>query len=248
MLKTNKHIVAFIPSAGFGTRLMPLTRQKPKALVSFMGEPMLGRTINKLANLGINRFIINVHHFPEQIKEYIKTINDDFDIRISDESEKLLDTGGGLAKASQLLKQDEETILVHNVDLHTEFNMQEMIDAHFDSGNDVTLAVSDRRSNRKLLFSDNELCGWKNSKTSEYISRNDCNSDGSFAFSGIHLVNSKVLNKRSPKGPFPLIPWYLDMESDVKIAGWKHNPNDWFDLGTIARIEHAEKAIRNLHA
>ena len=145
MLKNSKKLIAFIPSAGFGTRLMPLTRQKPKALVSFMGDPMLGRTIDKLWNLGIKRFIVNVHHYPEQIKAYLDTLDDKLDIRVSDETEKLLDTGGGLYKASKLLHDDEDVLLVHNVDLHTGFDLQKMIETHFEKNNDITLAVSDRR-------------------------------------------------------------------------------------------------------
>jgi len=245
MLKNSKKLIAFIPSAGFGTRLMPLTRQKPKALVSFMGDPMLGRTIDKLSNLGIKRFIVNVHHYPEQIKAYLDTLDDKLDIRVSDETEELLDTGGGLYKASKLLHDDEDVLLVHNVDLHTEFDLQKMIETHFENDNDITLAVSDRRSNRKLMFKDNELCGWKNTKTSELIKRFNCDTDVSLAFSGIHLVNKKVIKARQKDDAFPLIPWYLDMDAGVKIASWKHNPNEWFDLGTISRIEQAEKAIRN---
>lgn len=246
LTQKNNEITAFIPSAGFGTRLMPLTRLKPKALVSFMGKPMLGRTIERLASLGITRFIVNVHHFADQMETYIHELQNDYDIRISDESEKLLDTGGGLYRASQLLGDDENTILVHNVDLHTQFNLQELINEHLNAENDITLAVSDRRSTRKLLFQENELCGWKNIKTSQIIKRyEDCKNNESLAFSGIHLVNKAVLKPKTNDDAFPLIPWYLEMDKQVKIAGWKHNPNDWFDLGTITRIEKAEKAIIN---
>lgn len=235
-------IVAFVPSAGLGTRLKPLTNHAPKALVQFMGRSMLEGVLYRLHEGGLRKFIINVHHFPEQMFAAINELSKLYNIRISDETAQLLDTGGGLARAGQLLTEDEQTILVHNVDVYAGFDLQELIRFHAMRKNDVTFAVSERTTSRKLVFNGERLCGWVNEKTQESIGNSDASR---FAFSGIHLVEKAVI-AATENNIFPLIPHYLSAMNRYKIEMFKHNANRWFDLGTPERIVHAESVLKTV--
>jgi len=233
-------IVAFVPSAGLGTRLKPLTNHAPKALVQFMGRSMLEGVLYRLHESGLRKFIINVHHFPEQMFAAIDELSKLYNIRISDETAQLLDTGGGLARAGQLLTEDEQTILVHNVDVYAGFDLQELIRFHAMRKNDVTFAVSNRSTSRKLVFDNNRLCGWVNDKTHESIG--NCNGS-QFAFSGIHLVKKSVF-AGIKNAIFPLIPHYLSVMNHFQMAMFKHNAKNWFDLGTVERMQIAESVLK----
>ncbi len=159
---------ALLFAAGKGTRLKPFTDAHPKALAKVNGITLLERNINYLQSFGINNFVINIHHFGEQIVDFLKE-NDNFGahIEISDESELLLETGGGLMFARSLLEQ-EEFFLIMNVDILTDLNITEFINFHKEHDDFVTLAVSDRESSRKLLFDDSMILkGWMNTNTGE---------------------------------------------------------------------------------
>ena len=151
-------------AAGLGTRLKPLTDHMPKALVPVAGKPMLEHVILKLIASGFDEIVINVHHFAEQIIDFLKEKNN-FGIKIwiSDETEELLDTGGGIKKASSLLN---EPFLVHNADILSNVDLKTLYDFHIASENDATLLVSPRKTVRYLLFNQtNRLCGWINKDT-----------------------------------------------------------------------------------
>ncbi|MBR5193864.1 MAG: NTP transferase domain-containing protein, partial [Bacteroidaceae bacterium] len=155
---------AMIFAAGLGTRLKPLTDHMPKALVPVAGKPMLEHVILKLIASGFDEIVINVHHFAEQIIEFLKEKNT-FGIKIwiSDETEELLDTGGGIKKASSLLN---EPFLVHNADILSNVDLKALYDFHIASENDATLLVSPRKTVRYLLFDQTtRLCGWINKDT-----------------------------------------------------------------------------------
>ena len=154
---------AMIFAAGLGTRLKPLTDHMPKALVPVAGKPMLEHVIEKLKASGFNEIVINVHHFGNQIIDFLKE-KDNFGIQIwiSDETEELLDTGGGIKKAAHFF---DEPFLVHNADILSNVNLKALYEYHQASGNDATLLVSPRKTVRYLLFEENRLCGWVNKDT-----------------------------------------------------------------------------------
>ncbi len=246
MLKNVHEIVAFIPAAGLGKRLKPLTDNKPKALVTFLGKTMLEQVIIRLDSLGIKNFIVNIHHFPGQMRECIKKLQCKYSIRISDESDLLLDTGGGLCNAAKLMMSNEKSLLVHNVDVYANIDLELMLQFHKEQNADVTLAVSDRNSSRKLLFNNHILCGWKNLKTGEEILNDKQKEPRTLSFSGIHIIDKSIFAHCPNKTIFPVMPWYIDLSVKKRICGWEHSPNNWADLGTLERIREAEeKAGKN---
>jgi MurNAc alpha-1-phosphate uridylyltransferase len=238
-----KNIAAFIPAAGLGTRLQPLTNDKPKALVQFMGKTMLEGVLERLYQIGIRKFCVNIHHFPDLMRSKITRLNPKYDIVISDESDKLLDTGGGLVKAVKLLK-GYESVLIHNVDVFANIDYDSFIQSHTVQKNHVSLAVSNRDTSRKLLFIEHILAGWKNFKTGEYIGK-ESGDDSYSAFSGIHMVNIDAIMKYRPsEEKFALIPWFVSLCNQIRIGKWEHDPLKWFDLGTTERISNAELQLK----
>src|SRR5690606_32019928 len=152
---------AMIFAAGMGTRLKPLTDTIPKALVPVGGKPLLQHIIEKLKRFGFNEIIINIHHFGQQIIDFVQE-NNSFDIRIefSDEREQLLDTGGGIKKAAWFF-DDNKPFLVHNVDILSNIDLQELYHFHLKNNTIATLLCSIRQTSRYLLFdTDNHLRGW----------------------------------------------------------------------------------------
>ena len=157
---------AMIFAAGLGTRLKPLTDTKPKALVEVGGKPLLWHVIHRLRQAGFGRIVINVHHFASQIVDYVHA-HDDFglDIRISNEQETLLDTGGGIRHAASLFDADSP-VLIHNVDILSSVDLKQLYEAAGDA--DAALLVSERTTKRYLLFdADDALCGWTNVESGE---------------------------------------------------------------------------------
>lgn len=203
---------AFIFAAGLGTRLRPLTLDRPKALVEVAGKTMLERTFATLKEAGFSDFVVNVHHFADQIVDYL-AVNDNFscNVAISDERELLLDTGGAIKAARGLL--GDEPFLVHNVDIISNLDIRSFVSEGLD-GALARLVVSDRPSSRKLLFdAEGCLCGWHNIKTGETkgpaISEPElvCSE---MAFSGIHLISPEVFGlMESWPERFSIIDFYL---------------------------------------
>ena len=150
-------------AAGLGTRLKPLTDDRPKAMVEVNGKPLIQHIIEKLTANGFDEIIVNVHHFAEQIIDFLHE-NNNFGIRIeiSDERGMLLETGGGIKKAAHFF-DDGKPFLVHNVDIFSNADLRELYNHHIESSSAATLLVSDRKSSRNLLFNDDmRLCGWQN--------------------------------------------------------------------------------------
>lgn len=232
---------ALIFAAGKGTRLKPFTDYHPKALAKVNGISLLERNIRFLQSFGINDFVINVHHFGEQIVDFLK-FNNDFGskIEISDESNQLLETGGGLMFARHFLDLEKD-FLVMNTDILTDLDINKFIKFHKENHNLVTLAVSDRESSRKLLFDDElVLKGWENLKTGEQKLAETKNKLKSLAFSGIHYINPKIFNKIKRKGKFSIMDEYLDLMLTEKIHGFEHK-NRLIDVGKPESVSEAEK-------
>lgn len=243
---------AIIFAAGLGTRLQPFTLQHPKALVEVNGKPMLQRVIEKLRDAGITHIVVNVHHFAQQIIDFIDD-NSGFgcDISISDETDLLLDTGGGIAKASPLLI-DEEPFIAYNADILSDFNIHEMIEAHNASGADVTLLTSPRHSSRQLYFdTDGRLCGWQNLNTgecrpAEFQPNKFCSPA---SFNGVHIINKKALNlltaKYSKQPVFSITPFYIDNISALNIHAYQPETGyQWFDIGRNETLTKARNEFR----
>jgi NDP-sugar pyrophosphorylase family protein len=232
---------AMILAAGLGTRLMPLTKNLPKALVKIREKTLLEIAINNLVRNGFDKIIINVHHFAEQVIDFIEQNNFGADISISDERDKLLDTGGGLKKASHFFN-DGKPFLLYNVDIISNLNLRTFYHANIKSDSIATLIVRKRKSSRYLLFnSENILCGWKDTKTGELISA--CTNDltNEFAFSGIHIINPKIFSLMPDDDVFSMIDLYLDIMKDNKIIASVDNNSFWLDVGKTESLKIAEE-------
>jgi len=238
---------AMIFAAGLGTRLKPYTNSKPKALVELAGKPLLERAIGKLKDLGVDRIVINVHHFADLIEDFLKE-NDNFgvDIRISDEREKLLDTGGGLKKAKDLFIPNAP-VLIYNVDILSSIDLNELIEGHQKSEALVSMVMRKRESSRYLYFNANkQLTGWKNCKTGETkVARTDMNESQPMAFSGIHLVDAKLFELIEEEGKFSIIDLYLRLAKTQKMIAFADQSDLWFDLGKPEQLQKAEGLIKN---
>lgn len=235
---------AMIFAAGMGTRLQPFTDNHPKALAQVNGVPLLERNIKYLQSYGINDFVINIHHFGGQILAFLAE-NDNFgaNIEISNESDELLETGGGLLFAKRFL-ENEKTFLIMNVDILTDLNITNFINIHELKGGMVTLAVSDRDSTRKLMFNDKMyLKGWKNLTTNKKTVVGGIFKLRELAFSGVHCVNSEIFTKITRTGKFSIMDQYLDLMKEDIIIGYQHTAN-LIDVGKPESVAEAEKLFR----
>ena len=239
---------AMIFAAGLGTRLKPLTDRIPKALVSVGGEPLLKRVIFQLKDAGFTRIVVNVHHFSQQIIDYLRENNNfGMDIRISDESDKLLETGGGIKKAWPLFDQTEP-ILIHNVDILSNVNLQKF---YQNAPLAARLLVSERKTKRYLLFDDTmRLVGWTNIETGEvkspYPGLNPKDYQ-MYAFSGIHMVAPSLfpLMEDEPD-KFPIMDFYLRHCDKVRIEGYVKNDLKLMDVGKQETLKEAEAFLKEL--
>ena len=228
---------AMIFAAGLGTRLKPLTDTMPKALVRVGGQPLLWHVIQKLKRSGYERIVVNVHHFAGQIVDYLKA-NDNFglDIRISDESSMLLETGGGIKKALPLF-DPTEPILIHNVDILSNLDLTALpTDAPL-------LVVSQRQTKRYLLFDDTmRLQGWTNIETGEV---KGTRAERELAFSGIHMFHPSLapLLADWPER-FPIMDFYLKACGDHLIRGYEARDLRLLDVGKLDTLDQAENFIK----
>ncbi|MBN3033979.1 MAG: nucleotidyltransferase family protein [Bacteroidales bacterium] len=229
---------AMILSAGLGTRLRPFTDALPKALIPYHGIPMIERVIHRLINEGFNEIIINIHHFADQIREFIAQ-KDHFGVRIefSDETERLLDTGGGLINASWFF-DDQKPFLVHNVDISTDLSLREMYHFHCSGTNLATLAVKKRISNRYLLFDEEGwLSGWEHVATGEkIITRPYRGHLEHLAFSGIQVISPELFPLVKAREVFSLVELYLRLSEENRIGYYSHDHSEWLDLGKIENL------------
>ncbi len=224
---------AIIFSAGYGTRLQPWTNNKPKALVEYKNIPLLQHVILKLKKHNFNDIIINIHHFANQIEEFIKQ-NNSFGINItfSDELDLLLDTGGGLKKTAHFFN-DNKAFLAYNVDIISDIDLNKFYDYHINNKVLVTLAVQNRKTSRQLLFdAEKNLCQWKNIITGEIKqARRAIGNLEPYAFSGLHIINPDIFEKIKEDGVFSIIDLYLRLSKNENIIYYNHNNSSWKDLG-----------------
>lgn len=242
---------AMIFAAGLGTRLKPLTDTMPKALVPVGGQPLLWHVIQKLKASGFDRIVINVHHFAQQIVDYLKANNNfNIDIRISDETEMLLETGGGIKKALTLF-DSQSPILIHNVDILSNINLAAIYDEAQQSNVDALLMVSWRKTKRYLLFDEEMILdGWTNIETGEIRSPYPAINPSDLkqlAFSGIHIISPHVfpLFQEMPER-FGIIDFYLKYCHQCAFMGKEMKDLRLMDVGKIDTLSEAEQFIQAL--
>jgi mannose-1-phosphate guanylyltransferase len=240
---------AMVLAAGLGTRLRPLTNDRPKALVEVGGRTLLEITLTRLRDFGIRDVIINVHHFADSIIHYLRA-NNNFGMHIEISREDvLLDTGGGLKKAGWFFEQagKEEPFLLHNVDVISDIDFRSMLKTHCSRQALATLAVQDRPTSRYLLFDQSlQLCGRRLDSNQQMqvvrVVENPC----ALAFSGIHMISSSLIPKIIEEGAFSIIDTYLRLANEgEKIMAFRADQFYWLDLGRLEHIAQAEQDFTN---
>lgn len=222
---------AMVFAAGLGTRLQPLTNDRPKALVEINGHTLLETTLQKIIQSGITEIVVNVHHFSHLVKAFLATHAFDADIRISDESDFLRDTAGGLKYAEPLLHGDH--ILLHNVDILSDLDLRALVADHIDHQALATLAVRQRTTSRYLLFDAEtlQLGGWQNVVTGEKQVARPMRQELPLGFSGIHVVSREILRHIPADQKLSMTPLYLTLAPDHLIRGYRHDSGRWMDVG-----------------
>jgi NDP-sugar pyrophosphorylase family protein len=236
-------------AAGLGTRLKPLTDNLPKALVPIAGKPLLEHIILRLKSAGFDEIIVNVHHFPDLIINFLKA-NNFFGIRIavSDERNELLDTGGAIRKAAWFF-DDGKPFLVHNVDILSNVNLNELYNQHVNSQSIATLVVSQRNTFRYLLFNQkNRLRGWINENTGETKPNiiSNVSDYNKLAFAGIQVLSTSVFDLMLDLKPrFPIMDFYLSNAQNEVISGFVPENFKMLDVGKLNVLGEAEKFVIN---
>ena len=244
---------AMILAAGFGTRLRPLTNDRPKALVEVSGRTLLEITLSRFRVFGIREVIINVHHFADMVIEYLKE-NNNFGMRIEiSREELLLDTGGGLKKAAGFFLEDsnnlDEPFILHNVDVISTIDLECMARFHKERHALATLAVQQRETSRYLLFDNQLLLSGRLSgpeQQPEFVRNSRELQAQALAFSGIHVISPLLLSMMNEEGAFSIITAYLRLaEQGKKILGFRADEYYWRDLGRTENVAQAEQDLKN---
>ena len=239
---------AMIFAAGKGTRLGELTYDKPKALIRIHNVPVLENAIRTLTKYGFDEIIVNVHHFADQVIDFLEDNKRlGLNIEISDEREELLDTGGGLKKASWFL-DGTEAFLLYNVDVLTDLDLSMLYQAHIRSGALATLAVRHRETARYLMIDkQKKLCGWKNTETGEQILSGNVSKELELvAFSGIQVVSPEIFKLLPEKKVFSIIRAYLGLAETQDIFTFEHDNSRWLDIGRPQLLKEAEELFPDL--
>jgi len=236
-------------AAGLGTRLYPYTKDKPKALVEVRGVAMLEHTLRKLKASGIHDVVVNVHAFADKVEDFLQdftTANPEMQVRVSDERDLLLETGGGLKKMQPMLADD--AFIVHNVDVLSTIDLCALQNADLSFSTDnplhlATLAVRKIQSDRYFLFNrQGLLCGWENVKTGQQkISRPKEKNLQRFGFTGIHLIHPELFPLMTEEGVFSITDVYLRLARTHEIRMFNVSNADWFDIGSPEQLKLAEE-------
>jgi NDP-sugar pyrophosphorylase family protein len=239
---------AMILAAGLGTRLRPLTSDRPKALVEVAGHTLLEIALARLRSFGVREVIVNTHHFADKVAEYLQA-NDNFGMRIElSREELLLDTGGGLKKAAHFFSMNpQEPFLLHNVDVISTIDLASMMRFHTEQKALATLAVQERESSRQLLFDEHDLlCGRRRGgKEPDELAR-PVERVQALAFSGIHILSPRIFAKMKEEGAFSIIDAYLRLAAEgEKIAAFRADDCYWRDLGRPESVEAAAGEVRS---
>ncbi len=241
---------AMILAAGLGTRLRPLTDNRPKALVEIAGRTLLEITLSHLCAFGIREVIINVHHFADMMLEYLKT-NDNFGMHIEvSREEALLDTGGGLKKAAYFFLEDsnrfDQPFILHNVDVISTIDLRRMVQFHTENQALATLAVQDRETSRYLLFDEQlQLCGRRSGRDQKTELVRSSQQVLALAFSGIHVISPRLFAMMIEEGVFSIITSYLRLAAQgEKILAFRADEYYWRDLGRLDNVTQAAQDLK----
>lgn len=238
---------AMILAAGLGTRLRPITDSMPKALAPAGGVPLLKLALDHLRRHGFNRVIINVHHFADQVIRYVESLKiPGMEVLISDERDRLLDTGGGIGRAAWFL-DGSESFLVYNVDIVTDSDLGAIFREHERSGALATLLTSTRPSGRRLLFDGHgRLCGWENTGSGmRKIAWNPERPPVSLAFSGVHVIRPELFGLMEETGAFSILDVYLRLAASYPVRSYTDDRSLWIDAGTPEELERAGRLLGN---
>jgi NDP-sugar pyrophosphorylase family protein len=229
-------------SAGLGTRFKPWTDTHPKALALVNGKPLLQHNIEYLQRYGITDVVINVHHFANQIIEAVKQHNGwGSNILISDETNEVLETGGGLLKAKDLL-QNAEPFVTLNADFLTDLNINDLINFHKEKKSLISFGITTRKTSRYFLFDDdNRLCGWRNINTGEEKISIAKENLKEMAYSCVVIFQPEIFNLIPQRGKFSLVETYLSLAADYPIYGYDHTGDKLVDVGKPESVAVAEK-------
>ena len=242
-----KDCKAMVFAAGLGTRLKPFTDHHPKALAQVNGKSLLQRNLEYLNGFGIVDFVINTHHFADQIDAELEKISrPEWNIAVSFEEEGPFETGGGLAYAATYLKNSVLPFVVINVDILTNLDLIGMFEYHQKINPIATLAVTDRESSRQFLFDDEmKLVGWKNHATNEVKWVDGIVDDvRPFSFSGIHIIYPSIFEHMPSEGTFSMVDVYLKIAKDVLIIAYDHSGDLVLDVGKPASLLKAEETFK----
>ena len=242
---------AMILAAGLGTRLRPLTNDRPKALVEVAGRTLLEINLRRLASFGVREVIVNAHHFADMLIDYLGK-NDNFGLHIEISREDiLLDTGGGLKQAAWFFLQDgsepREPFLLHNVDVLSTIDFARMLDFHRNHGALATLAVHQRESSRYLLFDDNnQLCGRQAGQGNPPEIVRPSSKTLPLAFSGVHMISPEFLKLIVEQGMFSIITTYLRLAGEGRrILAFRADDYYWRDLGKPGNVAQAAADLQS---
>lgn len=236
---------AMILAAGLGTRLRPLTNDRPKALVEIQGHTLLEITLKRLRSIGVLDVIVNVHHFADKVLDYLKA-HESFGLRVEiSREEVLLDTGGGLKRAAHFFLErggdTDEPFILHNVDVLSTIELDKMVRFHRESGALATLAVQARETSRYLLFDQHALlCGRRAGRDGSPEFVRDVDRFESLAFTGVHVISPRCLSMLGDEEAFPIVKTYLRVAGQgEKILGFRADEYYWRDLGRPESIAQA---------
>jgi MurNAc alpha-1-phosphate uridylyltransferase len=234
---------AMIFSAGLGTRFKPWTDNHPKALALVNGKSLLQRNIEYLQRYGIKDVVVNIHHFPQQIIDAIQHNKGwGSNVLISDESDEVLETGGGLLKAKDML-QSSEPFVTLNADFLTDLNINDLLKFHKEKQSLITFGITNRKTSRYFLFDDdNKLCGWRNLNTGEEkISIAKPGRLKQMAYSCVVVFQPEIFDLIPQRGKFSLVETYLSLAASYPIYGYDHTGDKLVDVGKPESVDIAEK-------
>ena len=238
---------AMILAAGLGTRLRPLTNDRPKALVEVGGRTLLEITLLRLREFGVREAIVNVHHFADAVIDYVKTKNN-FGMRIEfSREEELLDTGGGLKRAAWFFLEDsgerDKPFILHNVDVISTIDLGRMLQFHNEHHALATLAVQERQTSRYLLFDERmQLCGRRAGQDGESETVRAAGQAQALAFSGVHVISPRIFSMMTEGGAFSIISTYLRLAAQGEnILGFRADEYYWRDMGRPENVARAER-------
>lgn len=231
---------AMILAAGLGTRLLPHTAKLPKALVPLAGKPLIAHVLDRFRHYNIMDVVVNLHHYGELLEAYLGSAQySDFNFSFSDESNQLLDTGGGIRKAAYFFS-DGRPFLVHNCDVISQIPLDELFQFHISNMAMATLAVSRRPTSRPLAFD-------KNGFLQERWDNERCSHSEPMAFSGIYILDPAIFSFMPGHGVFSVIDMLISAAKTSKVLAFEHSPDIWADTGTFSNFEKAAQLLKNSH-